>query len=163
RTSAKATPYAAHPPPRSCGLQCRTPVRPNDTYSPKDLAMFHAWLGKLWQSVHGRPARRSRASAPHGPRRPHLEQLEARWLLTTYTVVNTNDSGAGSLRQAILDANADGNLIQFNIPGAGVHTIAPTSALPPVSHAVALNGYSQPGASVNTLAVGSNAVLLIEI
>src|SRR5262249_2892638 len=40
---------------------------------------------------------------------------------------------------------------------------APTSALPPVSHAVAINGYSQPGASVNTLAVGNNAVLLIEI
>ena len=45
----------------------------------------------------------------------------------TFTVTNTNDSGAGSLRQAILDANASAgaDLIDFNIPGAGVHTIAP--------------------------------------
>src|SRR5438477_10239894 len=35
----------------------------------------------------------------------------------TFTVVNTNDSGAGSLRQAILDANANPgtNLITFSI------------------------------------------------
>ena len=46
----------------------------------------------------------------------------------TFTVTNTNDSGAGSLRQAILDANASAgaDLIDFSIPGAGVHTIAPT-------------------------------------
>ena len=43
----------------------------------------------------------------------------------TFTVTNTNDSGAGSLRQAILDANsgAGPHTIQFAIPGAGVHTI----------------------------------------
>ena len=38
-------------------------------------------------------------------------------LLATYTVTNTNDSGAGSLRQAILDANANAGVdtIEFNI------------------------------------------------
>ena len=38
-------------------------------------------------------------------------------LLATYTVTNTNDSGAGSLRQAILDANgnAGADTIEFNI------------------------------------------------
>src|SRR5688572_23214049 len=36
----------------------------------------------------------------------------------TFTVTNTNDSGAGSLRQAILDANANPgqDMISFNIP-----------------------------------------------
>src|SRR5262249_55638290 len=38
-------------------------------------------------------------------------------------VINTNDAGFGSLRQAILDANdAPGeNMISFNIPGSGSH------------------------------------------
>ena len=45
----------------------------------------------------------------------------------TFTVTNTDDTGPGSLRQAILDANAAPGLdtIAFNIPGAGVHTISP--------------------------------------
>ena len=36
----------------------------------------------------------------------------------TYTVTNTNDSGAGSLRQAIIDANnhSGDDTIEFNIP-----------------------------------------------
>ena len=36
-----------------------------------------------------------------------LEQLEARLVLSTFTVINTDDSGAGSLRQAIVAANAN--------------------------------------------------------
>jgi hypothetical protein len=38
--------------------------------------------------------------------RPQLEAFEARLLMATFPVLNTADSGAGSLRQAILDANA---------------------------------------------------------
>jgi plastocyanin len=62
-------------------------------------------------------------------------------------VTNTNDSGAGSLRQAILDLNADPDLttITFNIPGGGVHTIIPLSALPVMTHPGVLDGTSQPG------------------
>ena len=83
-------------------------------------------------------------------------------------VTNTADSGAGSLRQAILNANAMINgptpdVITFNIPGAGVHTIQPTSALPVIGEGVLIDGYSQPGASGNTLATGTNAVLQIEL
>jgi hypothetical protein len=50
----------------------------------------------------------------------------------TFTVLNTNDSGAGSLRQAITSANAaaGADTIAFDIPGAGVHTITFASTLP---------------------------------
>ena len=90
----------------------------------------------------------------------------------TFTVRNTNDSGTDSLRQAILDANAHANsanptnapdLISFAIPGSGTKTISPTSALPTITEAVILNGYTQPGASPNTLTSGYNGVLLIEL
>jgi hypothetical protein len=94
-----------------------------------------------------------------------VEPLEDRQLLATFSVTNTLNSGAGSLRQAILDANATAgpDIIAFNIPGGGVQTIAPTSPLPTITDAVTIDGYSQPGASPNTLSVGSNAVLLIEL
>jgi uncharacterized repeat protein (TIGR01451 family) len=84
---------------------------------------------------------------------------------TSLAVTNTADSGAGSLRQAILDANtfAGVQTIAFNISGAGVQTIAPTSPLPDIIDAVIIDGYTQPGASRNTLATGSNAVLTIAL
>ena len=47
------------------------------------------------------PARRSR------PCLPHMELLEAREVPSTFTVENLNDAGPGSLRQAILQANAN--------------------------------------------------------
>ncbi len=73
---------------------------------------------------------------------------------TIFLVTNTNDSGAGSLRQAILDANAHANTggpdaIYFNIPGAGVHTIQPASALPVVIDPIIMDGATQPGANCN--------------
>ena len=83
----------------------------------------------------------------------------------TFTVINTDDTGAGSLRQAILDANgaAGADTINFNIPGGGVRTISPATPLPTITGPVTIDGYTQPGASPNTLAVGNNAVLLIEL
>lgn len=73
---------------------------------------------------------------------------------TAIIVTNTDDSGSGSLRQAILDANANTGLdtIAFNIPGSGVHTINLTSALPTITDPVVIDGYTQPGSSANTLA-----------
>ncbi|MFO0969605.1 MAG: LamG-like jellyroll fold domain-containing protein, partial [Gemmataceae bacterium] len=74
----------------------------------------------------------------------------------TVTVVNTADSGPGSLRQAILDANAQlGYLpvtIQFAIPitdpgynaATGVFTISPVTALPAVaSSRITIDGATQ--------------------
>ena len=102
----------------------------------------------------------------------HLERLEDRRLLAAFTVVNTADSGAGSLRQAILDANAAPNpasgvdQILFDIPGSGVQTIQPTSdPLPEITDPVSIDGYTQPGSSPNSNPVNSadNATLLIEL
>lgn len=82
-----------------------------------------------------------------------------------YTVTNTNDAFAGSLRQAITDANNNGgsDTINFNIPGVGPHSIAPTSNLPIVLAPIVIDGYTQPGSSPNTLTVGTDAVLKIVI
>ena len=55
------------------------------------------------------------------------------------------------------------NTIAFDIPGQGVHTIAPTSALPGIATPVVINGYTQPGSSPNTLTLGDNAKLMIEL
>jgi hypothetical protein len=83
-----------------------------------------------------------------------------------FTVMNTNDMGGGSLRQAILDANSmGGGTISFNIPGGGVHTISPLSVLPTITQAVTIDGYTQPGSSANTnpTTMGINAVIAIQL
>jgi len=90
----------------------------------------------------------------------------------TLTVTTTADSGAGSLRQAILNSEATPGVldtIAFNITGAGcagvpaVCTIKPTTVLPNIIDPVIIDGYTQPGSSPNTLAAGENAVLLVEL
>jgi hypothetical protein len=105
------------------------------------------------RSRHPLPRRRSRR-APAARRgrlfrlRPRLEVLEDRTLLSTFTVINTGDSGPGSLRQAIVDSNAatgGANTIDFAIPGPGVQVIAPGSPLPAITQAVLIDGTSQPG------------------
>jgi titin len=95
----------------------------------------------LFSMFRGRIARdRSKAQALH------LEILEDRRLLSVFTVTNTDDSGAGSLRQAILDSNANpgSNTIQFAID-SGAQTIAPSSALPTITQPVLIDGTTQPG------------------
>jgi len=86
---------------------------------------------------------------------------------STFIVSNTNDAGPGSLRQAILEANAapGADRIVFKISGSGVHTIGPLSPLPPLTDdaGVTIDGYTQHGSNPNTLTVGDNAVLLIEL
>jgi hypothetical protein len=70
-----------------------------------------------------------------------------------------------TLRAAIQETNATAELdaIHFDIPeafrdpGSGVATISPTFELPIITEPVVIEGYSQPGASVNTAAKGTNA------
>ncbi|MGH9186762.1 MAG: hypothetical protein ACRD0U_13250 [Acidimicrobiales bacterium] len=64
-----------------------------------------------------------------------------------FAVTNTDDSGPGSLRQAIVHANASpgADAISFAMPGEGVHTIRPLSPLPEVTGPTAIDGRTQPG------------------
>lgn len=64
-----------------------------------------------------------------------------------YLVTSTADSGAGTLRQAILNANDNPGLdrIRFQIAGTGIKTLTPATALPPITDPVVIDGTSQPG------------------
>src|SRR5437762_1571537 len=108
--------------------------------------------------------------------------------VTTVSDDLTPNDGSVSLREAITAINAGNDLgdpditaqnpgtfgtnntINFNIPGAGVKTInvgtdpsASGIPLPTITKPVTINGYAEPGASVNTLANADNAVLLIQL
>jgi CSLREA domain-containing protein len=64
----------------------------------------------------------------------------------TFTVTTTADTGAGSLRQAILDSNGSIGIpdtIDFNIAGAGPHVIQPVTALPQVTDSVTIDGSAE--------------------
>ncbi len=105
-----------------------------------------------------------------GQRAPLVAVTQA---AVTFVVTNTNDSGAGSLRQAILDANAspggDEVLITFAIPGPGPHTITPLTPLPTVfpddpsvffgGRIVIIDGTSQPGFAGRPVVELSGAVV----
>ncbi len=85
-------------------------------------------LARLWNLNPDRRLARKRGRHTLPRRLPvclRLEQLEEYILPSTYTVTTTADSGAGSLRQAILDSNgnAGANVIDFNITGSGAQTI----------------------------------------
>jgi hypothetical protein len=122
--------------------------------------------------------------------RPLLETLEDRTLLSAYLVTTTADGGPGSLRDAITQINADTSHTLYPSPGnpnvdeidfaitaasdvagggtgynstTGVATITPQSHLPFLTNSVVVDGYTQPGASPNTLAQGDNGVLKVQL
>ena len=101
---------------------------------------------------------------------------------TTFVVNSTSDAGDATpdgicqtsipgectLRAAMTEANRlSGQVtINFNIPGTGVHTLNPATQLPTLHNAnatVTIDGFTQPGSSVNTDPLASNAVYTIEI
>ena len=120
-----------------------------------------------WRTLLSRllPARRIRRPRTRHPSPLHLELLEDRTLLSVFTVRTTDDFGAGSLRQAIIDANAASgtNSIRFAIDGTGVQSIHPGSPLPDVTSPLAIDGTTQPGfvdtplIELNGSAAGSSA------
>ena len=64
-----------------------------------------------------------------------------------FVVTNNNNHGPGSLRDAILNANATigKDTITFNIPGSGVKVIQLSAALPEITDPVVIDGTTQPG------------------
>jgi hypothetical protein len=93
-----------------------------------------------------------------------IEPLEARIAPATFTVNTLADTGAGSFRQAILDANiaAGADSIVFDLPGTGLQLLLPASTLPAITDAVAITvtqtdsteAVRIDGASAGTAAVG---------
>ena len=84
----------------------------------------------------------------------------------TFTVTNTNSMGPGSLEDAIIRADTmpGHDIIRFNIPGVGPHTIKPLSPLSPLvdPSGVTIDGFTQSGASPGSNPP-SSATLMIEL
>lgn len=82
-----------------------------------------------------------------------------------YTVTTTADSGPGSLRAAISDANLNPgpHTIRFNIGGCGsVCVIQPATPLPSLTmDGITIDGYTQPGSA--PASAGTEATILIEL
>ena len=87
-------------------------------------------------------------------------------------VSNRGADGFISLREAITAANntTGTDTINFDIAGVGPHTIqvgnvgdGGNGALPDITDSVIIDGYTQSGASANTLPGGTDAVLMIEL
>jgi hypothetical protein len=75
-----------------------------------------------------------------------------------FTVKNTNDSGADSLREAITNANLTAAIdtIKFQI-GAGQKTITLQTPLPTINNPVLINGSTQPGyAGIPLIEINAN-------
>jgi hypothetical protein len=112
-------------------------------------------------SLFGRMAS-PRRNGNHGSQRAHLRRrtrfapvldgLEVRALLSTFTVTNTNDSGSGSLRQAILDAPS-GSTISFANSLKG-QTISLTSGELLIDQNLDING---PGATALAISGGGSS------
>lgn len=105
----------------------------------------------------------------------HLSNVSA---AATITVDSATDDGTGcTLREAIESANTDiavggctagsgaNDVIEFDIAGAGPHTITPTSLFPDITTQVTIDGYTETGAVVNTadFPAALNGTLMIEI
>jgi hypothetical protein len=112
------------------------------------------WFTFLLQSLRagpqrGRKNRLARRRARRGlasPRHhfvPRLEALEDRLVPSTFTVRNLHDSGPGSLRQAVLDANAHPGPDTVNFAPGLTGTIGLTSGQLSVTDSVTIKG---PGA-----------------
>src|SRR5438132_864793 len=91
--------------------------------------------------------------------RPRLEMLESRLAPATFTVTNANNSGSGSLRQAVLDANAHSgaDLIDFSSFFNMPRTITLSSTIS-IAGAVTIDGPS----AANVTISGNDAVRIFD-
>jgi len=93
--------------------------------------------------------------------RPHVELLDDRLLLSTFVVMNTSDSGTGSLRAAITCSNSTSglNTISFNIGDGGAQTINLLSPLPTITNPVIIDGTTQSPDSATPITINGTGVL----
>jgi hypothetical protein len=167
-------------------------INPTETFRERQLVLLgeakHRRLGQRLRVARRSPKARSRTAAVLGV----LAALVVAGIMlvgfsspahasTTFTVnstanfsdANTADGvcdalvsgGQCTLRAAIQQANATSgaDTINFDIPGSEVKTFHPNPVLPDITERLTIDGYTQPGASPNTLAQGTNAVLKIEL
>jgi len=104
-------------------------------------------LAREWDTPRPRPPVRQASDLRA---RLLVQALEGRIAPATFNVTNVNDSGAGSLRQAILDANAAGttDVIEFDASFNTARTINLTSGELLIADAVSITGL---GASLLTV------------
>jgi hypothetical protein len=100
-------------------------------------------------------------STPRNRAMPEVEALEQRWCPAQFNVRNFNDAGAGSLRQAIIDANnsndASSTISFANIAG----TVSLQSALPDLTKNITITAPANGGAIVDNGGVALNQVFNI--
>src|SRR5262245_9037415 len=109
-------PYLFFAVPRASLLICRRLVPLGLLSSPLDSQRNSSMrLDNLRRLLERRSQQRERSRQRPSRFRyvPRADALEGRTLLSAITVTNANDSGAGSLRQAIIDAR-DGATIKFS-------------------------------------------------
>src|SRR6516225_11540093 len=114
------------------------------------------WLASLLRCPKSGPARtrRERRRRPKRHQRQHfvprLEALECRTLPSSFTVLNLADSGPGSLRQAVLDANAHSGADVIEVADGLSGTITLTSGQLSITHTGGLT-IAGPGADELTI------------
>ena len=118
------------------------------SYSGTLAALNAALQGMIYNPAAGPPGRTTLLTL--GARSSGASPLQTQLLITdgVFAVDTTADSGPGSLRQAILDADSEAGLaltIDFAIPGDRLRTIEPVTPLPAITASVLIDGTTQPG------------------
>src|SRR5262249_53458055 len=139
--------------------------RPRPFYAGPRTKRRFPMTSRSWiRNLLARPTRQAPAR-----RRLTLEALEDRLVPSTFTVMNTSDSGAGSLRQAILYANVSAGADVINFDPAAFSTpstIGLLSSLPDITDDLTINGPTAArltisgGYSVRILSVSAGDVTL---
>ncbi len=118
------------------------------------LPRSFTWMPLISRTI---PRRKKPQTRPvTGP----VEVFEDRLLLTAYTVDTDADSGAGSLRQAILDANANqgADTIEFNLDVDEL-VIQPLTSLPAITDPVTVDGTTQSGFTLQPIVTLDGSLL----